>query len=93
MYYIGLFILGWMLLGLLYWVYIIYIDQDWERMQEEAKSQKQDQEGYDVIMKSKKNFLVFCLLVGACLAISEILFEIKFWSNKLLSLFKKNKEK
>lgn len=95
MYYLGLLMLGWLVVGFLYWIYVIYVDQDWERMQKEAKEHKhinkENQEVYEIIMKSKTNFLVFCVLVGAYLAAGELLFEIKFWFNEFILLFKKEK--
>lgn len=86
MYYISLFLLGWMLVGLFYGVYIVWVSDSWKVVQEYKKrfEPEHGKEAYYLIFGSKKVFLVVAILLGAWLPYSHI----KAW---LKDIFKSKK--
>jgi len=89
MYYIGLFLIIWMVVGALYGVYLIFISNGYEELKEFMKKDGIDRfynrEGFNMfnnIVNSKKLFFVFCLLVGLPMFLGDIKFYIAYFLRK-----------
>jgi len=81
MIYLG-YVLGmWLLIGLFYFIHIMYVDQLWDILQEEkelvSESMTSGKEFYMMILKNKINFFAVCLLSGVILISIEISIRIK----------------
>lgn len=65
--YLGLLILIYMAIGLLYGIFILFVAQEWDDIQsikEETKSGQDGMELYDFVFAKKINFLIFCIVFG-----------------------------
>jgi len=89
MYYIGLFLTFWMIVGALYGIYLIFVSNGYEELKEFTKKEGVNRfykkEGFHMfsnIVNSKKLFFLLCLLVGLPMFLGDVKFYISYHFRK-----------
>jgi len=89
MYYIGLLLIFWMVIGALYGIYLIFVSNGYEELKEFTKKEGVDKfyskEGFDMfsnIVNSKKLFFIFCLLMGLPILLGDIKIYATYYFHK-----------
>jgi len=82
MYYLGLILIGWMIVGIFYWIYMVWVTDGFVFLNENKDVQEPIEYGanelYYYFLDNKLNFLIACILFGTLLAIGDLRFYISY---------------